>query len=321
MASIEGLRLYTLGWDGDRLIWGDATVVSMVEGVERLADEMAASEDRWRTPVFAVDEDWRFTYLNDTAERLFESSARKLEGKSVWPEIAEPVRDTYRETFEAAIEASASVETEIRCPRRQSWFRVRAYPLATGVSVHLEDLSGRLRRELELELREQALRDAHEITTDRRAGTRTKVQRLLGLVRATLGTELATLSRVDPDAGAYRFLAADADEDAGPLPVNEQVPLMELPNCAEVVRTEQTIALHDVDEQAPELSDPTWGIQAYLGAPVWMDEELYGTFCFYSTERRSQAFSDWEVTYVDLFSDWVGTELERAGGWPEQAQA
>jgi signal transduction histidine kinase len=42
-----------------------------------------------------------------------------------------------------------------------------------------------------------------------------------------------------------------------------------------------------------------------------IDDDVYGTFCFYSTEARSEQFSAWEVTLVDLMSRWVSYELQR----------
>jgi signal transduction histidine kinase len=42
-----------------------------------------------------------------------------------------------------------------------------------------------------------------------------------------------------------------------------------------------------------------------------VNDEVYGTFCFYDTQSRSDEFSAWHVTLVDLMSRWVGYELER----------
>jgi light-regulated signal transduction histidine kinase (bacteriophytochrome) len=39
--------------------------------------------------------------------------------------------------------------------------------------------------------------------------------------------------------------------------------------------------------------------------------EVYGAFCFYDMEAKSEAFTEWEVTFVELLGRWVGSELER----------
>jgi len=81
------------------------------------------------------------------------------------------------------------------------------------------------------------------------------------------------------------------------------------------VRTNRTLVLADVDEDAPELADRAgnaeWGISCYLGTPITVGDEVYGTFCFYDMESRSEEFSDWQVAFVELLGHWVSYELER----------
>jgi GAF domain-containing protein len=36
-----------------------------------------------------------------------------------------------------------------------------------------------------------------------------------------------------------------------------------------------------------------------------------GTFCFYDDEPRSEPFTDWEATLIDLLGNWASTGLER----------
>jgi GAF domain-containing protein len=86
-------------------------------------------------------------------------------------------------------------------------------------------------------------------------------------------------------------------------------------NCERAASTEQTLVLGDVKRDAPEETDrmgyTDWGISCYIGGPVFVDDEVYGTFCFYDTESRDSQFSGWEVTLVDLVSRWVSYELQR----------
>ena len=38
---------------------------------------------------------------------------------------------------------------------------------------------------------------------------------------------------------------------------------------------------------------------------------MYGTFCFYDREPRTEAFDEWQVTLVELMAEWVSAQLER----------
>lgn len=135
-----------------------------------------------------------------------------------------------------------------------------------------------------------------------------QVTDLLEVGRETLGMEYATLSYIDTDT--YVFEAVDSPADST-LQAGEMVPLTELPSCKQVVETEQSLVLKDVEAEAPELVDATWGISAYIGAPVFVDGEIYGTFCFYGMEARSEAFSDWDRTFVELLTTWVSSRLDQ----------
>jgi GAF domain-containing protein/biotin operon repressor len=163
----------------------------------------------------------------------------------------------------------------------------------------------------ELRERERALRRAYGVIADPDRSFRGKVDALLTVVRETIGMEYATLSHVRDDE--YVFEWVDAPDDAD-LQAGDTVALS-VTNCERAVATEQTLVLRDIDADAPELASRTgnaeWGISCYLGAPVFVDGDVYGTFCFYDMRPREEAFSDWEVTFVELLGNWASYELER----------
>jgi len=163
----------------------------------------------------------------------------------------------------------------------------------------------------ELEARERALSSAYEVITDPDRSFSEQVNDLLAVVREATGTDYATLSRVRGDE--YVFESVFAPEGAD-LQVGDTVDLS-WTNCERVVECERTLVLNDVESDAPELADrpgnADWGISCYLGSPVFVGGEVYGTFCFYDKEARTQDFTDWQVAFVDLLGNWVSSELER----------
>lgn len=164
-----------------------------------------------------------------------------------------------------------------------------------------------------LQARERAMRRAYEVIADPDLALPEQIEELLSVVRDAVGIDYATLSRVNQDANRYVFEAIDAPDDAD-LQAGDETSL-DATNCEHVVSTEQTLVLNDVDADAPEFADRSgnaeWGISCYLGAPVTVNGDVYGTFCFYGMEARSEEFTDWQVTFVELLSKWVSSELER----------
>ena len=160
--------------------------------------------------------------------------------------------------------------------------------------------------------RVRVLREMYEIVADGDRSFEQQVAALLALGRAELDVAYGTLSRIDGEE--YVFEVVDADDGDDAVAAGDVVPLSAT-NCETAASTEETLVLGDVARDAPEETDRAgyrdWGISCYIGAPVFVDDGVYGTFCFYDTTPRNGQFSDWEVTLVDLMSRWVSYELQR----------
>lgn len=158
--------------------------------------------------------------------------------------------------------------------------------------------------------RESVLREMYNIISDRDRPFENQVRALLELGKEELDVAYGTLSHIlDED---YIFEVVDADDDI--IQVGDVVPVSAT-NCEIAASQQETLVLGDVARDAPEETGRAgytdWGIACYLGAPVFVDDDIYGTFCFYDTTPREGQFSDWEVTLVDLMSRWVTYELNR----------
>ena len=99
---------------------------------------------------FAVDTDWRFTHLNEQAERLLGRTASELVGESVWEQFPEAVDSTFEVEYRRAMRTQTSVSFEEDYPPLDTSFAVEAYPSETGLSVYFRDITERVRREREL---------------------------------------------------------------------------------------------------------------------------------------------------------------------------
>ena len=265
--------------------------------------------ERVSDAVFELDEDWRFTYCNDQAETLFQRDRADLLGEAIWKEFPRLTDSPFQWEHEHAMETQEAVTFETHSPPQDGWFEIRAYPSETGLSVYVRDITDPDDRQQEVENREQALRRANEIMAAADQPFSQQIDSLLEVVRTTVGTKFATLSRVNEDAGEYTFEHVAAPETVD-LEAGDTTPLETLPNCSRVVETAETLVLQDVKSEAPERVDPEWGIACYLGTPVIVHGDVYGTFCFYGMEARTEAFSDWEVSFIGLLSNWVSNELE-----------
>ncbi|QLD86192.1 GAF domain-containing protein [Natronomonas halophila] len=164
--------------------------------------------------------------------------------------------------------------------------------------------------EASLETREAAFREMYEVIAARGKSFDEQVATLLEIGCRTLGTRYGTLSHVEGDQYVFEIVQADD----GAVEAGDTVPLSATV-CERVVSTEGDVVIGDLEDEAPDQFERVGvrdlGMACYLGAPVFVDGDLYGTFCFYSDEAKEPAFDDWEVTLVDLMSRWVGIGLEQ----------
>jgi PAS domain S-box-containing protein len=96
---------------------------------------------------FALDHEWRFTYLNRQAESLLQSSVTELLGKVLWKEFPSTVANAFEEQFHKAVSERAPVTFEGLYEPLDRWFEVRAYPSEDGLSVYFHDVTERRQAE------------------------------------------------------------------------------------------------------------------------------------------------------------------------------
>jgi PAS domain S-box-containing protein len=96
---------------------------------------------------FALDDEWRFSYMNAAAERLLDRPASTLLGNSVWEEFPEAVGSTFETMYRRAVGARETVEFREFFPPLETWFEVRAFPSELGLSVYFRNVNERVRME------------------------------------------------------------------------------------------------------------------------------------------------------------------------------
>jgi PAS domain S-box-containing protein len=101
---------------------------------------------------FALDEEWRFTHLNERAHELINPDGRQLEGETVWGAFPDAIGRRFETEYRRAMREQETVTFEEYYPEPQdAWFEVRAYPSETGLSVYFRDVTERKRTQQQLE--------------------------------------------------------------------------------------------------------------------------------------------------------------------------
>jgi diguanylate cyclase (GGDEF)-like protein/PAS domain S-box-containing protein len=132
----------------------------------RLAERLTATLESITDAFYTLDRDWRFTYLNPEAERLFKRPRAQLLGKVLWDEFdALEGQIGYRELHRALRENRTVVFEEFYAPY-QTLSEVRAYPSPEGLTVYFRDITEARRTEEALRISEERFRSIARATTD-----------------------------------------------------------------------------------------------------------------------------------------------------------
>ncbi len=96
---------------------------------------------------FALDQDWKFTYLNPEAELLLNRRRDELLGEDLWSKFPELAGSVFEANYRKVMAEQVPVEFEASDVAEKKWTEVHAYPSAGGVSVFFRDISERKRTE------------------------------------------------------------------------------------------------------------------------------------------------------------------------------
>jgi len=274
----------------------------------------AAALDALDDPLLVLDGSGTLVGWNDALVELTGYDEPALSGRPLAGLF--PDDDADRVTATLAGDAGDSVEAALRTAtgeRLAYEFEFHRLPADAGSGSHValgRRISARATGDERRENHEQVLRRMYEIIADRNRPFQEQVEALLALGRTELDTDYGTLSEIDGDRYVFEIVdAADDSVQAG------DVVELSATNCELAAANRETLVLGDVARDAPEQTDRAgyteMGIACYIGAPVFDEDGVYGTFCFYDTEPMDGQFSDWEVTLVDLMSRWVSYEIQR----------
>ena len=126
------------------------------EETERLAAELALQASHRRIhnilesitdAFFALDQQWRFIYLNRRAEQVLQRSRQRLLGQNLWDEIPEALGTHFSTDLRRAMADRVSLTVEDYMAHADSWCEFHIYPTPEGLVVYFQDVTDRKRIE------------------------------------------------------------------------------------------------------------------------------------------------------------------------------
>ena len=177
------------------------------------------------------------------------------------------------------------------------------------------DISVRKQTEQELRESEAAIKALYQVIsvprTDPQGRLSTfdlRLQELLAMGCRQLGLSVGILSRIQGDN--YQIMAVECPD--GSI-ASSQIYDLEKTFCVATAMAKEPMYFESVRFAALcfNTPDPAFNIEAYMGIPVTVGDEVYGTLCFFAPTPLTEPFRVVDRELVKLMAQWVGSELER----------
>lgn len=154
------------------------------------------------------------------------------------------------------------------------------------------------------------LRELQRLMVDREESFSERLHRVLDLGGDHIDLPYGFVTAIDDDTQTV----LDAVGDHELLDPGETAPVLET-YCRRTLAADALVSIPDAVAAGWE-NDPAYerfGLGCYVGSPVAVDGDQYGTLCFAATEPREDGFTDDEELFVEFAAAWTGWELEHVG--------
>ena len=195
-----------------------------------------------------------------------------------------------------------------------------------AIAVHQAQLYEQSQREIaerqaiECTLRESetTLRALHEITASRHLSFTESIQELLAMGRQQFSLEIGTLAKIDGER--YEVIASQL---SGNITTQGTIYQLKQQFCAEVIQFNRPIYITQVGSTRWHRHPcyQAFRYEAYIGVPVIVNGEVYGTLSFASRHAIDATFKAVDKELLRLMAQWMGGALEREQTAIELAQA
>lgn len=132
--------------------------------VQRSKDQMSAMLESIDDAFFAVDRNWRITYVNHKTASFVGVERDAMLGKVIWESVPALRTSAILPYYETAMVTRKPLSFEERWEPTNTWIDVRVYPYEDGIAVYFHDVSARRQAERDIRESEQRLREVLEMT-------------------------------------------------------------------------------------------------------------------------------------------------------------
>jgi diguanylate cyclase (GGDEF)-like protein/PAS domain S-box-containing protein len=145
----DGEQVMLLNELADDLAFG-LNFIGQAEAETRLAQRLTNTLESITDAFIMVDRDWKFTYLNNDAEKMVNCPREEVLGMNIWERFPEAVGTKFYIEYHKAMEQNCTVSFEEYYEPLNLWVEIRAYPSDEGLAIYFADIGKRKAAEAEI---------------------------------------------------------------------------------------------------------------------------------------------------------------------------
>lgn len=151
-------------------------------------------------------------------------------------------------------------------------------------------------------------RDLYEVGLNESLSLEDKIDQAVTIGADHLGLPYGWLSYTGDD----RYEIVESKTNDGPYAAGN-VHDIDKTYCRHVISDQRVLAIAAVGESEyrDDAALKASQLECYIGGPILVDGESYGSLCYSDTEPREAAFSADDRRFVRLLTRWIGYEIER----------
>ncbi|MEG4305401.1 response regulator [Microcoleus sp. D3_18a_C4] len=304
----------------------------MLEALGNSQVERNESEDRYRLMaenstdmITRHDPKGVFVYVSPASRALLGYEPSELIGRVpkdyFHPDDLETIAKAHWKVLALPVTYTVSYRIR-RKDGKYIWFETTGRTISDPQTGEVQEIIGisrdiSVRKQTEQELRESeaAIKALYQVTSAPRTDPLNhlstfdlRLQELLAMGCRHLGLSVGILSCIQGDN--YQIMAVECPD--GSI-VKDQIYDLEKTFCVATSMAKEPIYFESLRFSgfSFNIDDRAFPIEAYMGIPVTVGGEVYGTLCFFSPNPVTEPFRAVDRELVKLMAQWVGSELER----------
>lgn len=303
-----------------------------------LEEALKASENELRglftaiqDVVLVLDDRGRYLKIAPTHSahlHLYQASETG-EGESLYNTFPQAKADALIQQIRIALATQTTLDYEYNLVTgdRTIWFSAKISPISSNSVIWVaHDITERKLFELQileksqsLSIFSRSLKKLHQLQMQHFQSFESLFDSFIRSGCEILGFSAGAVGKVSHQT--YTFLAVQCEfED---VVANVSVDLADT-FCSKVVECQGTVSFQHISK-VPEMRchplHQSLALESYLGTPIWVEEKLFGTLCFFSEQSRQPKFEQHEIEIVEMMAQSIGKYISAHQNEKKRQQA